>query len=125
MFAAAGMSTISRFSAKSSSHSGTPSPLQFPATPSLQFTVAPSLLRMFAGSKGIDADAMSRWSSCWYSMIVQELPKGLSSKSCRRFASRFGLDAARDRWATRTCYRALCKTCPGTIRQEYSRAAAQ
>ena len=38
---------------KSSNHSGIPS-LQFPATSSLQFPVAPSLLRVFAGSKEID-----------------------------------------------------------------------
>ena len=38
---------------KSSSHSGTPS-LQVPATSSLQFPVAPTLLRVFAGSKEID-----------------------------------------------------------------------
>ena len=36
---------------KSSSHSGIPSLLQFPATSSLQFPVAPSI---FAGSKEID-----------------------------------------------------------------------
>ena len=39
---------------KSSSHSGIPFPLQFPATPSQQFPVAPSLLRVSAGSKERD-----------------------------------------------------------------------
>ena len=39
---------------KSSSHSGIPSLLQFPATPSLQFLLAPSLLRVFAGSRETD-----------------------------------------------------------------------
>ena len=39
---------------KSSSHSGIPSPMQFPATPSLQFPVVPSLIRVSAGSKETD-----------------------------------------------------------------------
>ena len=44
----------SRFSVHSSNHSGIPSLLQFPATPSLQFPVSPSLLRIFAGSTETD-----------------------------------------------------------------------
>ena len=39
---------------KSSNHSGIPSPLHSPATPSLQFPVAPSSLRIFAGCIEID-----------------------------------------------------------------------
>ena len=54
MCAAAGISAISRFSVKSSSHSGMPSPLQFPATPLPQTSVASSRLRIFSGSKEID-----------------------------------------------------------------------
>ena len=45
MFAAASISTISRFSVKSSRHS---------EIPSLQLPVAPSLHRVFAGSKAKD-----------------------------------------------------------------------
>ena len=48
MSAAQVISAISRL--KSSSHLGIPSPFQFPATSSLQFPVAPSLVLVFAGS---------------------------------------------------------------------------
>ena len=50
--AAAGVSTISRFSVKSTSHSGIPV-LQFPATSLLQCPVNSSWLRIVAGSKEI------------------------------------------------------------------------
>ena len=48
MFAAAGISTISRFSVNSSGHSGRPSVL-FPAASTRQFPGASSSLREFAG----------------------------------------------------------------------------
>ena len=85
--------------------------------------VTPSWLRE---KKKIDpAEAMSRMKLWWNSMIVLELPMGRSSQFCRRFVARFGLDAARNRWATRKCNRTLCKACQGTIRQECPRATAQ
>ena len=78
---------------KSSSHSGIPSLLQFPATPSQQFLVASSLLRVFAGSKRIDR-------SCGGDVedkVVVELddsprttiPMGRSSQFCRGSDSHF------------------------------------
>ena len=48
MFAGAGISASSRFSAKSSSHSGR-SHKRFPAAPLRHFPGAPSLFREFAG----------------------------------------------------------------------------
>ena len=104
---------------KSSSHSGIPS-LQFPGTSSLQFPGAPSLLRVLAGSEGIDR-------SCGGDveeevlvelMVVLELPKKRSSRLCRRSASRFGSVVARDHWATHKCHRVHSKACQRPIRQE-------
>ena len=71
------------------------------------------------------ADAMSRRSSGWNSMIVQELPQERSSRFCRRFAFRFGSDVARDHWATHMWNCVLCQACRGTLRQECLRATAQ
>ena len=125
--AAAGVSTILRFTAKSSSHSGI-IVLQFPATSSLQFLVTrPWLLCVFAESKEVDRSCGGDVED---EVVVEfdeslELPMVRSSQFCRRFASRFGLDAARDDWVARKCNRALCKACQGTIRQKCPRATAQ
>ena len=125
MFAAADISKISRFSLKSSNHSGRPS-LLFLAASSLQFPLAS---RYFANvldaMNNKPAEAMSRKSSCWNSMTVQGPPKERSSQSCRRFSSHLRSDVALDHWLTHNCNRALRRAYLMTGRQECLRATEQ
>ena len=90
---------------KSSGHSGTPS-LECPATSSPQFPVAPSLLRVFAGSK-------ERHRSCGDDVedeVVVELDDSPGTTKRTKFSvsaegllPSFGSDVARDHWDTHKC----------------------
>ena len=96
------MSTISRFSVESSSHSGIPSSL-FPAASSLQFPIASSLLR-------------------WR---IQGPPKERGSLSCRGCSSHLWSDVAFDHWSTQKCNRVLRRAYQMTGRQECLPVVAQ
>ena len=110
-------------SAKSSSPSGIPSPLRFPATPLPQSSVVSSLLRVLAGSNEIDG----RW-SCG----AVELDDSTGTTNGTKFSVlqkawfqllvRRGFTAT---WAIHKCNSAICKACQKTIRHEYLLATAQ
>ena len=70
------------------------------------------------------AEAMSKRSSCWNSMIVQALPKERGSQSCKGFSSNLWSDVAFDHWPTHMCDRALRRAYLMTG-QECLRATAQ
>ena len=63
------------------------------------------------------AKAVSRWSSCWNSMIVQGLPKERSSQSCKGFSSHLWSTVAFDHWSTDKFYRVFRRACPMRRRQ--------
>ena len=124
MFAAAGISKISRFCVKSSSHSGRPS-LLFQAASSLQFPLASRYFANVLDAMNNPAEAMSRKSSCWNSMIVQGPPEERSSQFCRGCSSHLWSDVAFDYWLTHNCNRALCRAYLMTGRQECLLATEQ
>ena len=113
---------------KSFSHTGIPSPLQFPATPLLQSSVASSLLRVFACSNEIDRSSRSDVEE----EVVVKLDDSPGITSGTKFSVLqkvcFPFWVRRGSTTTGPLIRAtvlFAKFAKGTIRHEYSRATAQ
>ena len=99
----------------------------FQRLPRASFLVLPRyLVNLLDSMKSMNpAEAMSRRSSCWNSMIVQGLPKERSSQSCKGFSSHLWSGVAFDHWPTHKCNRALRRPYLMTGRQECLRAIVQ
>ena len=125
MFATAGTSTASRFSVKSSSHSGRSCKL-FLAASLRQFPGASSLLREFAAFDKIDESCGDVEEEPLLKLdVVQGPPGERSSQSCIGFSSHLLPDVAFDHWPTHKCNRALRGAFLMTGLQECFRATAQ
>ena len=126
IWAGASTSAISRFSAKSARHSGTPSCCSFPQLLRHSFLYPLGFIAFLLDPKEIDpSEAVSKMKLWLNSMIVLEPPMGRSSQFCRGSDSQFfWSQVAHDNRATHTCNRGHCNVCQGPYALE-PRAPAQ